>query len=245
MRWSATGASPTVPPRVSTTSTRRPARLAYSNVSASIHALQTSMRARPGAPSLGLFSHGARRTANKEIAMQTSVIGMGMMGTRLGSLLLKAGHRVTVWNRTAAHAAGVVREGAVLAGSAGEAVGASPVVVVCVKDYAAADEALRSGGAPAALAGRTVLHLSTGSPAEAAAMDSWVRAQGGAYLDGAIQAAPEQMGLPGTPILVSGAMAALDQARAVLEVFGGIQFLGERPSLASAMDFATLSYVYG
>ncbi|MEJ7686504.1 MAG: hypothetical protein WKG52_05620 [Variovorax sp.] len=54
------------------------------------------------------------------------------------------------------------------------------------------------------------------------------------------------MGSPPTPILASGAAPALAAAQPALQVFcGGVAYLGEKPSLASAMDFATLSYVYG
>ena len=178
--------------------------------------------------------------------MKTTVIGMGMMGRKLAALLLQAGHEVSIWNRSAAHAAEVVRLGATLHEDVARAVAASDVIVICVKDYEAANAIMLSPGVGAALKGRTVVHLTTGSPRAALEMDNWVRSQGAHYLDGAIQAAPEQMGAPTTPLLVSGAPQAFDHALAVLQVFGGgISFLGERASLASAMDFATLSYVYG
>jgi len=53
------------------------------------------------------------------------------------------------------------------------------------------------------------------------------------------------MGLPETAIFVSGAQKAFNSALAMMKVFGDPTHLGERASLASAMDFATLSYVYG
>lgn len=178
--------------------------------------------------------------------MKTTVIGMGTMGRKLAALLLQAHHRVSVWNRSPAHAAEVVALGATPHQDVAQAIAASEVIVVCVKDYEAANAILLSPGVGGALTGRTVVHLTTGSPQEALDMDAWVRSHGGLYLDGAIQAAPEQMGLPTTPVFVSGAQQAFDNALAVLQVFGGgVTFLGERPSLASAMDFATLSYVYG
>ena len=72
---------------------------------------------------------------------------------------------------------------------------------------------------PAALAGRTVIHL-TLRPKEAR---RWKRhcAAWRRILDGAIQAAPEQMGQFDTPILVSGAKEALRASEEVLKVFGG------------------------
>lgn len=41
-----------------------------------------------------------------------TVIGLGQMGAVLAETLLKAGLSVTVWNRTPARAASVVRHGA-------------------------------------------------------------------------------------------------------------------------------------
>ena len=66
---------------------------------------------------------------------EVSVIGLGVMGSALARALLRDGHRVTVWNRTSAKAEPLVRDGAVLAPSAASAVGASPIVSVCVEDY--------------------------------------------------------------------------------------------------------------
>ncbi|MCW5623583.1 MAG: NAD(P)-dependent oxidoreductase [Burkholderiales bacterium] len=178
-------------------------------------------------------------------ATKASVIGLGMMGNRLAQLLLAAGWDVTVWNRSPAAAVELVKAGARRASTPAEALAASSVSVLIVKDYDAAKEILTSAGAPAAIKDHTLVHLTTGSPLEALEMEAFVNAAGGRYVDGAIQAAPEQMGLPETPIFVSGAQAAFDTSLAMMRVFGGPLHLGERASLASAMDFATLSYVYG
>ena len=177
--------------------------------------------------------------------MKASVVGMGMMGRRLAQLLLAAGWEVTVWNRTPAACADLVKAGAQQAATPAAALTAAPIAVMVVKDYTAANQILQASGMDAAVAGRTVVHLSSGSPKEALAMEAHVQRHGGRYLDGAIQAAPEQMGLPGTTTFVSGAQAAFDHAAAMMAVFGAATHLGERVSLASAMDFATLSYVYG
>lgn len=177
---------------------------------------------------------------------QASVIGLGTMGVTLARLLLRAGYRVTVWNRTSAKAELLVREGAQLAPSAGAAAGASPAVLMCVHDYKAANAILRSAGFDGALSGRVLVHLSTGSPKEAREMDAWARKHGAEYLDGAIQAAPSQMGKPDTPILLSGAENAFRKGEALLKVLAGnLTYLGADAGAASAMDAATLSYVYG
>jgi 3-hydroxyisobutyrate dehydrogenase-like beta-hydroxyacid dehydrogenase len=182
----------------------------------------------------------------KSVQKEVSVIGLGAMGATLAKLLLRQGYRVTVWNRTSAKADQLAREGAILAPSLAAAVAASPIVVVCVYDYKAANEILESKGVASALDGRVLVQLTTGSPQEAQDSEVWARRQGAEYLDGAIQAAPSQMARPDTTILVSGAESAFRRSEPVLKVFGGnLKFLGEQIGAASAMDMATLSYVYG
>lgn len=178
--------------------------------------------------------------------MDVTVMGLGMMGSTLAQLLLRAGHRVHVWNRSTAKTDALVREGAVRTASAAAAVRAAEFVVVCVHDYAAADTFLRADGVASGLAGRVVVQLTTGSPQEARDGEGWVQRHGGAYVDGAIQAAPSQMGTPDTPILVSGANDAYRRSEPLLRVLGGgLVYLGEAAGAAATMDLATLSYVYG
>jgi len=179
---------------------------------------------------------------NKEI----TVLGLGSMGQTLARLFLNKGYKVTVWNRTAGKADALADRGAVVARSAAEAVRASPVAVMCVYDYRAADAILAMEGVAAALDGRLLVQLSTGSPQDARNAEAWAHRQGATYLEGAIQAAPDQMGQPDTPILVSGAEAVFQAAEPLLRVLGGgIVYLGEKASAAAAMDLATLSTIYG
>jgi 3-hydroxyisobutyrate dehydrogenase-like beta-hydroxyacid dehydrogenase len=54
------------------------------------------------------------------------------------------------------------------------------------------------------------------------------------------------MGLPETTIIVSGSQEHFESSREALAVFGGnIKYLGDRAALASAMDLATLTWLYG
>jgi 3-hydroxyisobutyrate dehydrogenase-like beta-hydroxyacid dehydrogenase len=182
----------------------------------------------------------------KSVQNEVSVIGLGTMGATLARLLLRQGYRVTVWNRTSAKAEPLVRDGAILAPSPAAAVAASPIAVVCVYDYKTTNRILDTKEVASSLAGRVLVQLTTGSPQEARESEVWARRHGAAYLDGAIQAAPSQMARPDTIILVSGAESAFQRSEPVLKVFGGnVKYLGEEVGVASALDMATLSYVYG
>jgi 3-hydroxyisobutyrate dehydrogenase-like beta-hydroxyacid dehydrogenase len=154
------------------------------------------------------------------------------MGRALASSLVAAGHSVTVWNRTP----GRVVPGASVASSVEEAVAASPVVVVCVVDYAAMWSFLPD------VAGRTVVNLTNGTPRQAREAAAKL---GSSYVDGGIMAVPAMIGRPGSLILYSGSATAFESARPVLETWGEARFLGEDPGQAALHDLALLSAMYG
>ncbi len=180
------------------------------------------------------------------ITKEATVIGMGQMGITLARLLLNAGYRVTVWNRTNSKAASLIEEGAIVADDIVSAVQASPVIVICVFDYAASKDILNKPGVSKAIEGKTIIQLTTGSPKDAIESETWAQEHAAFYIDGAIQVAPEQMARPDTTIFVSGSNKTFDICEPLLKVFGGnIKYFGEKISAAAAMDLASLSYLYG
>jgi len=64
--------------------------------------------------------------------MRVAFLGLGIMGRSMAANLVKAGHEVAVWNRTAAAENGV--EGARRAASPADAVQGAEVVWMCVSD---------------------------------------------------------------------------------------------------------------
>lgn len=175
-----------------------------------------------------------------------TVLGLGSMGTTLAKLFLDKAREVTVWNRNNEKALALVGDGARVVASAAEAVASSPLVVMCVYDYQAVRSILEIPGVPEAMAGKTLVQLTTGSPADARDSGAWAARHGVAYLDGAIQAAPSQMGQAETPVLICGDEQAFEQFGSVLaDLAGNYVFLGSQVEAAVTMDLATLSYVYG
>lgn len=175
-----------------------------------------------------------------------AILGLGQMGSTLARLLLNAGFEVHVWNRSPGKAAALIEAGARLAASPADAAARAQFAVMCVHDHAAAMEILAQQGVWHALEGKALLQFTTFSPQEAAAASDTARGHGVAYMSGAIQVAPEQMGKPDTTILLSGARTAADSVKDVLAAFGGnVVWLGESASAAATMDLATLSFVYG
>ena len=82
-------------------------------------------------------------------------IGLGLMGRPMSMNLLKAGHTVTVWNRTAVRASELVAAGAKLAKSPREVAEASEILFTIVSDPPALEEVLwgHEGKSDGALSG--------------------------------------------------------------------------------------------
>jgi 3-hydroxyisobutyrate dehydrogenase-like beta-hydroxyacid dehydrogenase len=186
------------------------------------------------------------RLAGEDTMNEVTVLGLGSMGSTIAKLFIEQGRQVTVWNRSPQRADTLVQLGATLAENAEAAVRASRLLVMCVYDYAAADSILQTPGVASSMADRVLVQLTTGSPADARAMLLWATRHGADYLDGAIQAAPSQMGQPDTPVLLSGNEAIYRGVETLLkDLAGNVVYLGERIEAAATMDLATLSYVYG
>lgn len=175
-----------------------------------------------------------------------TVIGLGPMGSALARAFLRNGSRVTVWNRTSERAEALVREGAIFEPSAASAANASPIVIVCVANYEISRSIVRTEEVAAALAGRILVELSTGSPQDARESEEWAGLHGVDYLDGAILATPPQIGMPETPIFVSGSEAAFRRSEPTLKILAGnLLYMGESVGSASAWDLAALSTLFG
>ncbi|RJL32714.1 NAD(P)-dependent oxidoreductase [Bailinhaonella thermotolerans] len=168
-----------------------------------------------------------------------TVLGLGPMGQALAGAFLRAGHPTTVWNRTASRADELVAQGAVLAATPAEAVAASPLTVLCVLDYDAAEAIVRP--AAAELKGRTLVNLTADVPERSRAMASWAADNGVGYLDGAIMTPTITIGGPGAVFLYSGPKEVYDRVAGALESLGGTgTHLGEDPGRAAAYDLALL-----
>ncbi|HVI44372.1 MAG TPA: NAD(P)-binding domain-containing protein [Chitinophaga sp.] len=177
---------------------------------------------------------------------KVTVIGLGSMGATLAKTLLAKGLQVTVWNRDSKKAAPLAEKGAILAPSAAAAIEASPVTIVCVSNYKANAAILVNEAAGAALKGRTLVQLSTGTPKEARDLETWVLAQGADYIDGDILAWPSQIGEPPTTILAAGKKETYEKVKEMLYILGGnITYMGEAIGAPAALFSAVLSYMAG
>ncbi|MEO6398197.1 MAG: NAD(P)-binding domain-containing protein [Tepidiformaceae bacterium] len=166
-----------------------------------------------------------------------TVIGLGAMGSALAATLLKKGHAVTVWNRTAMKAAPLVEAGATSAQTPLEAVAASPLTIVCVSNYSDSREVLDK--TQQGLAGRMLIQLTTGSGTEATELSNWANGCGAAYLDGVILAYPSEIGGAETSLFVAGSEDDWASCEPVIrDLGGGSQYLGPNLRVPSTLDAA-------
>jgi 3-hydroxyisobutyrate dehydrogenase-like beta-hydroxyacid dehydrogenase len=166
-----------------------------------------------------------------------SVIGLGSMGRALAEAFLRAGHGTTVWNRTPEKAASLVADGAIHPPTVQEAVAASPLVITCLTGFDDTRQAL--GPATGALAGRALVTLNSGTPAEARTTAEWATGHGARFLAGAIKNVPSAVGAPDTLLYYGGDRTVFAEHEATLRVLGGhTVHIGDEPDLAALYEMA-------
>jgi len=164
-----------------------------------------------------------------------SILGTGAMGAALAATLVAAGQRVTVWNRTPERAQPLVRQGALPAASALDAICASPVSLLVLLDYAAVDEIL-SDDVLAAVRGRTLVVMTFGSRAEVSEAAAKVQRADGAFLGAGILAYPRAIGRAGSTIFYGGDAAAYGMHERLLAHLSGTQrFVSTDPVAAQTV----------
>ncbi|HWR34400.1 MAG TPA: NAD(P)-dependent oxidoreductase [Clostridia bacterium] len=113
--------------------------------------------------------------------MKVAFLGLGIMGRPMAANLVKAGHDVTVWNRTP----GKTVEGARTASTPAETASGAEVVWMCVSDTKAVEQVLfGANGVESVLKpGMVVADSSTISPTTTLRFAERVRAKGADYVD--------------------------------------------------------------
>jgi 3-hydroxyisobutyrate dehydrogenase-like beta-hydroxyacid dehydrogenase len=113
--------------------------------------------------------------------MRVAFLGLGIMGQAMATNLVKAGHEVTVWNRTP----GKFVEGAGIAQTPAAAADGAEVIWLCVSDTAAVEQTLfGADGVEQSLAeGVIIADSSTISPSSTVKFAERVREKGVSYVD--------------------------------------------------------------
>jgi 3-hydroxyisobutyrate dehydrogenase-like beta-hydroxyacid dehydrogenase len=161
------------------------------------------------------------------VRLTIGFIGLGLMGKPMARNLLKAGYPVVVWNRTAARADDLIREGAKLGKNPAETAGQADALITIVSDPPALEGVLwGTDGALAALKrGSTYIDSSTISPELARRVAAACAERGVDFLD-----APVTGGTWGAEegklvFMIGGKKEVLDRVEPVLAAMGQRFFL--------------------
>ena len=153
-------------------------------------------------------------------------IGLGLMGRPMSLNLLKAGHTVTVWNRTASRASELIAAGAKLAKTPREAATAADILFTIVSDPPALEEILwghegKDDGALAGLrAGSVYVDSSTISPAMARRISTACSERNVRFLDAPVTGGDWGAREGNLVFMIGGDAEALRSVEPVLGVMG-------------------------
>lgn len=171
------------------------------------------------------------------VTTTVGVVGLGLMGSRIASALLAAGHSVAVWNRSPAKADALVAQGARAFATATEVLESSDITLIVLSDYLSVREVLNSLP-PASGPKPVVVNLTTGDSAGAAELHAEFGGRVVDYLDGAILSYPKDIGTSAA-IVVAGNSSVWDEFGDILRALGeGTAFVGEDIGHANVIDLA-------
>jgi 3-hydroxyisobutyrate dehydrogenase-like beta-hydroxyacid dehydrogenase len=167
--------------------------------------------------------------------MKLAFIGTGRMGVGMVRNLVRAGHHVTVFNRTREKAEGL---GAAVASSPAEACADCEAVFTMLADDRAVEEVVfgKDGILGALPAGATHISSSTISTALARRLAAEHAARGQGYLSAPVFGRPEAAAAAKLLVVAGGAAETIDRFRPLFDAVGRQTFVaGEEPWQANAV----------
>ncbi len=153
-----------------------------------------------------------------ESKQSVTLLGLGTMGHGMAMNLLKAGHPLTVWNRTRAKAEALAESGAAIADTPASAAGNASVVIVMVAD----DDASRStwlgvhGALGAMPAGSIGIDCSTLSPGWVAELNAAVTGGGLRFVEAPVTGSRPQAEAGQLKFLVGASADTLNAVAPIL-----------------------------
>ncbi len=173
--------------------------------------------------------------------MKVAFIGLGNMGTHMARHLIRAGHDVTVWNRTLAKTEGLRALGAKVAKSPGEAAKEAEAVITMLADDAAVEGAvLQPGGIAESLPPNAVhISMSTISVALSRKLTEEHAKRGQKYITAPVFGRPEAAEAAKLFVAAAGDKEAIERCRPLLESLGQRVFvMGDKPEMANVVKLS-------
>ncbi|MBD9675142.1 NAD(P)-dependent oxidoreductase [Pseudomonas sp. PDM18] len=171
--------------------------------------------------------------------MKIGFLGLGGMGAAMAANLIRAGHQVTVWNRSPAAAEPLVALGAIAAANPAQAFDVELVISMLADDNSTRAVLLESGALASAKAGLVHLSMATLSTAFVDELIQRHREQGVEFVAAPVFGRTDVAVTGKLNILVAGSEAAIAKAQPVLDVLGQKTWpLGDDPLRAVAVKIA-------
>jgi 3-hydroxyisobutyrate dehydrogenase-like beta-hydroxyacid dehydrogenase len=171
--------------------------------------------------------------------MKVGFIGLGLMGGAMASNLLKAGHEVTVWNRTAGPAESLRAQGARVADTPAKAAADEVLLSALGSDQAVREVILGAGVLDAMKPGTVHVNHATISVSLTKELAAAHARRGVDYVAAPMFGRPDVAAAGKLNILAAGEASAIERVRPLLGVMGGrIWPMGAAPEGASAAKIA-------
>ena len=167
--------------------------------------------------------------------MKIGFIGLGQMGSAMAANLLKAGHDVTVWNRSVAKADALVEAGAIRAERPVDAAQGDVVLTMLADDQAVVDTVFGEGG----IAGAPALHIGHSTISVALADRLTAESGTGGYVSAPVFGRPPAAAAGALFVVAAGPAVALDRCEPILAaIVQRIFRIGDTPSAANLVKLS-------
>lgn len=172
--------------------------------------------------------------------MKVGFIGLGRMGAGMAGSLLRAGHAVTVYNRTPGKEQALVEQGASAATQVADACRGDAVITMLADDDALSDMVFAEGGVIVSLArGAVHVSMSTISVALSARLAAAHANAGQRFVAAPVFGRPDAAAAAKLFITAAGAPDALGVCSPLFEALGQRTFfLGEAPQAANLVKLS-------
>jgi 3-hydroxyisobutyrate dehydrogenase-like beta-hydroxyacid dehydrogenase len=172
--------------------------------------------------------------------MRAGFIGLGMMGSGMAANLLRAGHEVTVYNRTPGKVTALAAQGARAAGSIAEACQGEAVLTMLADDAALEAVMAGEGGVLASLApGAIHVSMSTVGTATTERLAARHAAAGQRFIAAPVFGRPEAAAAGELFILAAGPDETISVCQGLFDAMGQRTYrFGEHPASASLVKLS-------
>jgi 3-hydroxyisobutyrate dehydrogenase-like beta-hydroxyacid dehydrogenase len=173
-------------------------------------------------------------------AMDIGFIGLGKMGQGMATNLVNAGHAVSVYNRSAAKADALVRQGARHAHTVAEACGGDVVITMLADDTAVEDVVFGEQGVLVSLrSGATHVSSSTISVGLSKRLTAAHREAGQQYVAAPVFGRPEAASAAKLFVIAAGAPQVLEPLASLFDTIGQRTFVvSEQPQAANLVKLS-------